>query len=302
MNATSRRSRLRLIAILSAVVILVGMAFGPWTARPTHGQTEDVTSTYTYDPTSAIITMHVKIDRSDFGPVSCIAFLLPDALGIVGGPPGWIGQAGQDGTFIVSAGQTCGGSLTVPNLQIGTDYTFLIQMRPGTKVDTTIKGVVLNTMINTTVVFGVTFTSNEVLPTSTPVPAAPPTSVPAPTAGPTSTPVATATPISTATSTPLPTATPLPSRMKVQVKGTLHVSKANTLTVRVESADDGSPIADADVTVDAGKVGAKVHHGTTNAKGQATFKNLRASKTGTITVTVSKEGFETATVRVHVKS
>jgi hypothetical protein len=58
----------------------------------------------------------------------------------------------------------------------------------------------------------------------------------------------------------------------------------------------------AGVTVDGRKVGiTRVLHGKTDQRGIAAFKNLRPAKAGTVTVSATKPGFMSATIKVSVR-
>jgi hypothetical protein len=91
-----------------------------------------------------------------------------------------------------------------------------------------------------------------------------------------------------------------PHRFVLTVGASLHSRKSGTVVVTVRGTH-GRAVAGATVTVDAHKVGvAKALTGITNKHGVVTFKHVRPSRKGTISISASKPGWATATIGIVV--
>jgi hypothetical protein len=134
-----------------------------------------------------------------------------------------------------------------------------------------------------------------------------PTALAGATPTPTATPVQTiTTPTSTATSTTVPaTPTPTPTSppvLAIAVSGGVKVNHDSSMRVTVTDGDSSDPIAGAQVALDGRNVGLPaVLKKKTGPKGQVVFKHLTAHRKGTITVKISKAGFEAVKKSVKVK-
>jgi hypothetical protein len=112
---------------------------------------------------------------------------------------------------------------------------------------------------------------------------------------PTPTPVQTLPPpTSTPTETPTETATPLPPPvLSISITGGVKVDRDSTVRVTVTDEGSSRPVTGAQVTLDGRKVGLPaVMRKKTGVKGQVVFKHLQVHRKGTITLQISKSGFE----------
>ena len=143
-------------------------------------------------------------------------------------------------------------------------------------------------------------------PTSTPLPvqttATPATIVSPPTSASTPTPIA-ATAIPTGTTTPVSTATATEPALVLHVSpATISHGEAVTIRVTVQRSGHRTGVKRASVSMQGKAAGiAGTRHARTDARGRATFKNVRAPHTGTITVSASRAGYRKATARIHVR-
>jgi plastocyanin len=122
--------------------------------------------------------------------------------------------------------------------------------------------------------------------TDTPVPAS-------------ATPTPTDTPVPpTATETPIP---PLPAlSIKVQPR-TLHKGTSITLTITVKAGSPSATVRGVTVKLDGRSVGmSKIVKAKTNGHGKVVYKSLHPSRAGTVVITVSKQGFKSAKLKLHV--
>jgi hypothetical protein len=91
-----------------------------------------------------------------------------------------------------------------------------------------------------------------------------------------------------------------PHRFALTIGAALRARHSSTLVVTVRGTH-GRIVVGATVTLDGHKVGIKkMLTGTTNRHGIVTFKHVRPTKKGTISISASKAGWATATIGISV--
>ncbi|GAC1470900.1 MAG: hypothetical protein PVSMB7_22110 [Chloroflexota bacterium] len=113
---------------------------------------------------------------------------------------------------------------------------------------------------------------------------------------------ATGTPTETPASTPTPTPAPVVKRFRVQVLRPLHARVKGTLRVKVTRRDTGSIVVKAKVSLDARGVGVPaVMTRKTGRAGIASFRNVRARRSGTVILRVAKSSFKSLKKALQLK-